>query len=636
MVVLTRKGISIRFIVILLLGLQWVSAQTPRPPAARPPVRLTVDAREATRGILHATLDIPARPGPLTLFYPKWIPGNHAPTGPISELAGLRATTGGREVHWKRDPLDMYAFHLEVPPGSTSVQVALDYLIPMGTAGSTWGASATPNLLVLNWNSVVLYPQGEDVSTIPYAARLQLPPGWDHASPLAASEDAGGTLEFPTVSLYTLVDSPVIAGAFLRTVPLSQGSSPSQLLSIVADSPAALEIKPEVMQQYEQLVAEANALFGARHYENYRFLLTLSDHIAGGGLEHHESSDNRLQEKGLSDDSQRKLRADLLPHEFVHSWNGKFRRPEGLVQKDFNHDLTTDLLWVYEGLTQYLGQVLAARSGLWTDQDFRENLAETAAYLDTRPGRTWLSLGEVAVASPVLRTTRSAYGTWRRSRGDIYDEAVLIWLEADAILRQRSQGRYSIDEFCRRFHGGSSGPPGVVPFKLNDIVATLTEMVPYDWDGYFAERMQSTSARAPMGGIEASGWRVTYSDTLPDLLKASEEVNKYTELRYSIGVILAEGGAVRDVIPDGPAAQAGIAPGVQIIAVNGRRYSPSVLRQAIKAAKGNTEPLELIVEDSEFYKTYRVNYQDGERYPHLERDANRSDLLAEILKPRAR
>jgi predicted metalloprotease with PDZ domain len=636
MAALIRGRMWMPLLATLLLCPPAILAQTPRPASSRAAVRLSVDAREATRGILHATLDFPAQPGPLTLLYPKWIPGNHAPTGPISELAGLRVSAADQPVTWKRDALDMYAFHLEVPSGSSSIRVSLDYLIPYGTAGSTWGASVTPNLLVLNWNAVVLYPKGVDISEIPYAAQLQLPPGWAHASALGASASAGNTLEFPAVSLYTLVDSPVIAGIHLRTVPLRQGTGPSEVLSIVADSSAALELKPEVVRNYERLMAETEALFGARHYQSYRFLLTLSDHVAGGGLEHHESSDNRLQERGLSDESQRRLRADLLPHELVHSWNGKYRRPEGLVQKDFHHDLTTELLWVYEGLTTYLGQVLAARSGLWSEQDFRENLAETAAYLDTRPGRTWLPLGEVAVASPVLRTTRAAYGTWRRSRGDIYDEAVLIWLEVDTLLRQRSQGRYSLDEFCRRFHGGQGGPPAVVPFSLGDITATLSEMVPYDWDGFFAERMQSTSPRAPMGGIEASGWRVTYSDTLPEMLKASEEANKYTELRYSLGVILAEGGAVRDVIPASPAAQAGIAPGMQLVAVNGRRYSPAVLRQVIKNSQDGSEPIELIVEDSEFYKTFAINYDGGERYPHLERDAARSDILAEILKPRTR
>jgi predicted metalloprotease with PDZ domain len=404
---------------------------------------------------------------------------------------------------------------------------------------------------------------------------------------------------------------------------------------MVADSPEALEITPEVTKQFEQLVAEARVLFGARHFDSYRFLLTLSDNVAGGGLEHHESSDNRLQEEGLTDETQLKLRADLLPHEYVHSWNGKYRRPEGLVQQDFNQDLRTELLWVYEGLTTYLGQVLAARSGFWSEEDFRENLAETAAYLDNRPGRTWLSLGEIAVASPVLRTTRAAWSTWRRSRGDVYDESVLIWLEVDAILRERSQGRYSLDEFCRRFHGGSNGPPTVVSFTLNDITATLAEMVSYDWDGLFAQRL-ATSPRAPMGGIEAGGWRLTYDDDRPEMLEDAERIYEFTELRYSIGAILAEGGAVRDVIPGRAAANAGIAPGARIAAVNGRRYSPAVLRQAIQAAKESPEPIELIVEDTGYYKTYHVDYHEGERYPKLERDSSRSDLLAEILKPRSR
>ncbi|MBI4480420.1 MAG: M61 family metallopeptidase [Acidobacteria bacterium] len=597
-------------IAILLLGLPNQFAQTPRAP-----IRLSVDAREATRGILHATLTIPARPGPLTLLYPKWIPGNHAPTGPISELAGLRATAAGKEIVWGRDPLDMHTFRLEVPAGASAVELALDYLIPLGAAGSTSGASVTPNLLILNWNSVVLYPQGETVQELSYAARVQLPAGWSHATALPIKEQSASVIDFMPVSLYTLMDSPVIAGAHFRTVPLSEGPGSSHELAMVSDSAAALDITPEVTGHYRQLVAEANALFGARHYESYRFLVTLSDHVAGGGLEHHESSDDRLREKGLTEDSWRNVSASLLPHEFVHSWNGKYRRPAGLVQSDFHQTLNTDLLWVYEGLTEYLGMVLSARSGLWTDVDFRESLAETAAFLDNRPGRTWLPLGEVAVASPVLRTVRPEWGSWRRSRGDVYDESVLIWLEADTMLRLKSQGRYSLDEFCRRFFGGASGPPAVVPYSLDDLVRTLNEIVPYDWKEFFEERLHSTSTHAPMGGIEATGWRVAYSATLSDFMKAEEETGKYADLRYSIGVILGENGVVRDVIPTGAAARAGLAPGVRLIAVNQRKYSPAVLRQAIKTVQGAPEPIELLVEDSEFYKTIGVDYHDGERYP---------------------
>jgi predicted metalloprotease with PDZ domain len=382
------------------------------------------------------------------------------------------------------------------------------------------------------------------------------------------------------------------------------------------------------------LVAETTALFGARHYERYHFLVALSEDIPWGGLEHHESSDNRLPEKGLTEDAPRTIYADLLPHEFVHSWNGKYRRPAGLVRRDFNEPVETDLLWVYEGLTDYLGGVLAARSGLWTADEFREALADTAAFLDNRPGRTWRSLGDTAVAAQILRSAPAAWSSWRRGQ-DYYAESVLIWLEADSIIRQRSNKRYGLDDMIRRFHGGQSGPPSVSPFQFEDIVAALSELVPYDWKKFFGERLSSTSPRAPMGGIEATGWRVVYRDTPSKLAKAAAEVSKGTDLRYSLGLSLGEGGVVRDVIPEGPAAKAGMAPGNQIVAVNGNKYSPDLLRQKVKESKGRSAPIELLVEDREFFKTFRLEYDKGERYPHLERDSGRPDLLEEIIRPRA-
>jgi predicted metalloprotease with PDZ domain len=584
------------------------------------PVQITVDAREAARGILHAELTFPVQPGPLTLLYPKWIPGNHAPTGPVGDLVGLKVRAGSQVLTWQRDPLDMYAFQVTVPPAARSITVTLDSVSTVSSAQVT----------VLNWIRVLLYPKGAIADELRYAATLRLPPGWKYGTALRTEVELGDEIRFRAVSLTTLADSPVLAGAHFRTVDLDQ----THQMHLAADSSSALEIAPELIEKYKRLVAETQYLFGAHHYDRYHFLVALSENIGWGGLEHHDSSDNRLPEKGLTEDAPRKIYADLLPHEFVHSWNGKYRRPAGLVRRDFNEPIETDMLWVYEGLTDYLGGVLAARSGLWTAEEFREALADTAAFLDNRPGRTWRPLGDTAVAAQTLRSAPVAWSSWRRGQ-DYYAESVLIWLEADVIIRQRSTGRFTLEDFLRRFHGGGSGPPSVQAFAFGDIVAGLSELIPYDWKGFFTDRLNSTSPHAPMGGVEASGWRLVYRETPSSLAKASEEVSKATDLRYSLGLSLGEGGVVRDIIPERPAAKAGMAPGHRITAVNGKRYSASSLKQVIKNAKAAGNPIELLVEDREFYKTFRLDYNDGERYAHLERDASRPDLLEQIIRSKA-
>ena len=436
------------------------------------PIKLDVDATDAPRKILHARLRIPAQPGKLTLLYPKWIPGEHAPTGPITDLVGIKMSAAGRPVEWQRDAEDMFAFHLEVPQGANAVEVSLDFLLPPNANGFSSGASATAQLLVLTWNHVVLYPKGAKAGTLQYAATLRLPNGWKFGTALPlANESANGT-EFAPVSLETLVDSPVLTGAHFRTVDLSPGAKPSHSLHIAADSAAALEMKPEDEAHFRHLVAETGALFGARHYRNYHFLLTLSDHVAHFGLEHHESSDNRQPEKYLTDPDPLKLMALLLPHEMTHSWNGKYRRPAGLVTPDFHQPMKTELLWVYEGLTDYLGNVLATRCGLWTNENFREDLALSAAMLDYQAGRIWRSLADTTVAAQLLYPARPEGTAWRRSV-DFYPEGDLIWLEADVLIRQKTQGRRSLDDFCKQFHGGENSPPKIIPYTLDDVLAQL-------------------------------------------------------------------------------------------------------------------------------------------------------------------
>jgi predicted metalloprotease with PDZ domain len=597
-------------------------------------ITLEVDATDAPRKILHARLQIPAQPGKLTLFYPKWLPGDHSPTGPITDLVGLKMSAAGKHVEWRRDAEDMYAFAIEVPTGANSLEVALDYLSPPGADGSASGASATAQLADISWSDVLLYPKGRKASDLQYAATLLLPKGWGFGTALVPVKEAVGVVQFEPVSLETLVDSPVIIGAHFRTVDLSPGGRPRHLLHIVADSDAALELRPEDSRRFSRLVPETGALFGARHYRAYQFLLTLSDHVAHFGLEHHESSDNRQGEKYLTDADTLKLHAGLLPHEMAHSWNGKYRRPAGLATPDYQQPMQGELLWVYEGLTDYLGVVLAARCGLWTDDDFRQWLALEAARLDSQPGRTWRPLADTTVAAQLLYGARSEGRAWRRGV-EFYPEGALIWLEADTLIRQQSQGRRSLNDFCRSFCGGQGGPPRVVPYTLSEVLTALNEVAPHDWRQFFQARVYATTARAPLDGIENSGWRLAYTNTVSAMLKSAESARKYTDLRFSLGLIVKEGGAVQDVIPGSPADKAGIGPGMQLVAVNGRRWSSEILRTAIKAAGTNAAPVELLVENEDYFKQCRVDYHGGEKYPHLERVPAKPDLLGEILKPLA-
>ena len=595
-------------------------------------VVLDVDAREAPRKIFHSKLTIPAVPGPLTLAYPKWIPGEHGPTGPIADLAGLRFSAAGKPVPWKRDPVDMYRIQLVVPAGADAIEAQLDYLSPAETGQFSSGASATANLALVSWNQLLLYPGERKPDEILFDATIRLPHGWKWATALErAPGPPGEGIRFAPVSLTTLVDSPVLAGAYLRVVTLTDGA-PAHRLDIAADSDAALAISPELEAQYRSLVAETGALFGGRHYRHYDFLLTLSDHTAHFGLEHHESSDDRVDERSLVDADRRKLMAGLLPHEMTHSWNGKYRRPAGLGIGSFQEPMRGDLLWVYEGLTEYLGQVLSARSGLLTADQYREALALTAAEMDHQKGRAWRPLQDTAVAAQVLYGARQDWGALRRGV-DFYAESELLWLEADTLIRRESRGRRSLDDFCRLFFGGESGPPRVVPYTFEDVVAALKQVLPYDWASFWKKRLETTEPGAPLQGVAEGGWKLVYSEEIPDMQRAAEDTRKVTDVRYSIGISVRDDGSIPDVVPGSPAAAAGLGPGMKLVAVNGRRWNALILREAIRKSK--TRPIELLVESGEFFKTARLDYAGPERYPHLERDAARQDLVSQILRPLA-
>jgi predicted metalloprotease with PDZ domain len=599
--------------------------------ATSPTVTIAVDATAAPRKIFHASLKIPASPGDLTLYYPKWIPGEHAPDGPVIDLAGLKFGAGGKILKWRRDLVDGFTIHVEVPAGISEISAELDFLSPaIFEGGFSAGSSATDKLAVISWNQVLLYPKGWQSDDINYSASLKLPDGWKFGTPLPVASHSGNEIKFATVSLTTLVDSPVITGEFLKVVPLAQ--DPVTEMDIAADSAAALEAPAEVWDHYKHLVEQAQRLFGAHHYRDYHFLYTLSDHVAHFGLEHHESDDSRVDERALVDDASRKLSASLLPHEYVHSWNGKYRRPADLATPDYEQPMQDDLLWVYEGLTNYLGFVLTARSGLLTAEQDRDDLAITADMLDHHtPGRVWRNLQDTADAAPQLYFAPRAWQSWRRGT-DFYDEGTLSWLWADVIIRQQTKGAKSLDDFCELFHGAPSTGPMVKPYTFDDVVSALNQIAPYDWRGFWTERLTNHGPGAPLGGVEGSGWKVVYDEIPSEMLTGSASMNRTVPAALAFGLLLNEDGTISDVTEGLPAAKAGIGPGMKLVAVNGRRFSPEILRDAVKATKNGNAPLDLLVENTDYYKTYKIDYHGGEKYPHLVRDDSKPDLLSEILK----
>jgi predicted metalloprotease with PDZ domain len=615
---------------VFIVGV-FASGQTASPPSG--PIVISVDAMQVAQKVLHAELSIPARPGPLTLYYPKWMPADHSPDGPIWNVVGLTFSGGGKSIPWSQDSLDMYTFRLEVPPGVSTVNAKLDFLLSAPGPTIDFSASGSAKLFVLMWNQVLLYPAGRPADQITFQPKLTVPNGWKFATALPVAQQSSGTITFKPVALDLLIDSPVQSGAYMKVIPLTPGETPSHEIDVAADSPAALEVPPAMIDSYKRLVREAQALYQSHHYREYHFLLTLSDNVMGLGQEHHESSDDRVPANALSDPNQRVLGADLLPHEFTHSWNGQYRRPEGLATSDFQQPMKGDLLWVYEGLTAYLGTVLAARSGLWNAEQAREHLALLASTLDHRPGRTWRSLENTSRAAQILYFAPLEWVSYRRGT-DFYPESVLIWLEADVTLRKLTHGRRSMDDFCRVFFGGPDVMPVVKTFSFDDLVAAMNEIAAYDWRTFFRERLLSTDDHAPLGGLISGGWNLTYSDEPNQMIAASQAARGLADYTSSIGMLIKADGTVQDVLPGMPAFQQGVSPYTRVVAVNGRQFTIDELNRTVAESKAQGGPIALLVSNAGFLESHEMDYHGGLRHPHLVRNEGATDYLDGILKPR--
>jgi predicted metalloprotease with PDZ domain len=620
-----------------------VQAQTPAAIAATPypgVLTLQVDATDLDRRIFRVKESMPVRPGPLTLYYPRWLPGNHGPSGAVVRLAGLTLSAAGVPVAWKRDPLDAHAFQVEVPAGVSTLDIEFQHLSPVSRDSGR--VVVTPEMLNLQWNAVLLYPAGHADSQISITPSLRLPEGWAFGSALDVASQTGAVVEFKRVSVETLIDSPVFAGKHMRRIDLdpeaaATGRAPV-FLNVMADVPAELLVKPEQLAAHSALVTQADRLFGSRRYAHYDFLLAISDHLGGIGLEHHQSSENGVLPGYFSEWAKSSVGRDLLAHEYAHSWNGKFRRPADLMTPNTNTPMQDSLLWVYEGQTQFWGEVLAVRAGLVPLADARDSLASTAAWLDGQSGRVWRNLQDTT--NQPLLGERSGTRDWRDwQRGaDYYDEMLLVWLEADMLIREGSGGARSLDDFARAFFGVEAGRREVdfspLGYTFADVVAALNGVQPHEWASFLRERLDSHQPGAALKVLQRAGWKLAWSEEPSSFTKGVAAQRKVEDFAWSLGFEVAKGDMLGSVRWGSPAFNAGLNTAVQLIAVDGRAYKAERLKSAITAAKTSQAPILLLVKDGELYKTVSIAYGGGLRYPKLERIDGAEDRLTPVLTAR--
>jgi len=604
--------------------------------AQKEPIEIVANLTDAPRKLYHTEIDLPVTPGPLTLTTPQWIPGHHMPSGPANDITGVVFTANGQTLPWRRDDVDLYEFHLTIPQGVTRLHAHLDCIVT---------SRVSQKLAAFEWEDLLLYPAHTPVRDIPIQPSIKVPAGWGIGTAMTPASSGsypvpavGATTRFAVTNVEQLEDSPVITGQYFHEFALAPEIAPKHYIDVVADDPEDANLRPQILADFSNLVREASALYDSHHYHVYHFLLTLSDVAGGQGLEHGQSSDNGVGEKGYADEAHTLREADLLPHEFTHSWNGKYRRPAGLYQPDFATPQQGALLWVYEGMTQYLGEVLSARSGLETQAEYRDKLADTAANLDYTPGRLWRSTEDTAVAASILRGGNPAWYNWRRGQ-DYYMEGELLWLDADTLIRKMTGNKKSLDDFEKIFLGkGENTGPMIVPYTFDELVDDLNAVVPYDWATFLHDRIYKINPHADMAGIEQGGYKLVYTDkpNAADRLMAAAGPGRRgggVNCWYSIGLRLGMDGSIFDVRWNGPADKAQLAPGEKVLAIDGRIFSPDVLREAIRSAKGGSEPIRLIVQADTFVYTREIDYHDGERFPALERVNGAPDYLDDITTP---
>jgi predicted metalloprotease with PDZ domain len=592
-------------------------------------MQLTVDASDVTRAIFKIRQHVPVPgPGDFVMLYPEWLPGHHSPSGQINKIAGFRATANGKELKWVRDTLDVYAFHIAVPEGVSAIDIDYQYLSP--TEGNQGRIVATPDMASIQWIANSMYPAGYYVRNIPVQASVIVPAGWKVATALRPSGQTGNRIDYPVTSYEILMDSPLIAGAHYRRIPLSDDVA----IDVIADNAEELAATPEQIAAHKRLVDQAVKAFGSQHYDHYDFLLTISDYLGGSGLEHHRSSEDGVK-RGYFTDWDNMLRArNLLPHEYSHSWDGKFRRAADLWTPDYRTPMQDDLLWVYEGQTQFWGYVLGARSGMLSKQDTLDAIASTAAsYSVGTPGRAWRPLVDTTNDPIIAQRAPQPWRSWMRSE-DYYSEGQLIWIDVDRIIREQSRGKRSIDDFAKAFFGVRDRDWGELTYDFDTIVDTLNKVQPYDWRSYLQRRVYSIAPEAPLEGINQGGYKLVFTPEPTKWIKSAQKSGKNNDLTYSGGFVVGNDGKVTSVLWDSPAFNAGLTVGSELIAVNGRKFDGDAIKAAIKAAANGGPAPQLLVRDGEVYRTVALDWHGGLRYPRLEKTGKGPGTLDALLAPR--
>ena len=600
-------------------------ADTPYPGT----ISLVVDLTNVNDRVLNVQETIPVKAGEMVLLYPEWLPGTHSPSNAIADLAGLVVTANGKRIDWVRDRVNMYAFHINVPQGATTLEVNFQYLAPIDPKqGRIWSKFAD-----VTWNSVLLYPAGYFSRRIGFSTALRLPQGWKFACALEVKSQDGNLVQFKDTTLNTLIDSPLYAGVNFKRVDISSGPDNKVYLDLFSDKPEQLVMTPEELQYHKNLVIEARKLFNSHHYDHYDFLFSLSDIVSGKGLEHHQSSEDGTRANYFTDWAAGVGGRALLPHEYTHSWNGKFRRPADLWTPNFNVPMQNDLLWVYEGLTDYYGNVLTARSGMCTLEQAHDMLAQIAAGFEISPGRTWRPLVDTT-NQPIIGNHFSSpenWPSWQRSY-DYYPESDLIWLDADTKIRELSGGKKSLDDFAKLFYGIDNGSFVTKTYNLDDLVAALNTVQPYDWAGFLRARVYDVAPQTPENGFTQGGYRLIYNDNQPDWMKHAD-MSRGASFATSLGFSLKADGSLNDVVWDSVAFKAGITPDMQLTAVNDQKFTVDGLREVILASEKSKAPIKLLLKRGDEFLTISLDYSGGLRYPHLEKVDGTPDRLDAILAP---
>nr|WP_235075815.1 peptidase M61 [Asticcacaulis sp. AC460] len=612
-------------------------AAPPTPPIVLPQdvafegtMTVAVDATDLNQRIIKIQQTVPAKPGPLVLMLPKWLPGKHHPAnGNIQRIAGLEITANGQSVKWTRDPVEMNAFHVDVPAGAGELKIAFQYLAP--TASSTARIVLTNDMMNIQWEFASLYPAGYYAARIPVTASITLPDGWGYATALETATKTGNTVQFKTTDYETFVDSPLFSGRYFKTYDIGPAGSVPVRLNVMGDKPGQVEASEEIVAIHRKMMVQAYKLFGGHHYDHYDFLVSGTDWLGDIGLEHHQSTEIGMEPKWLTDWKNEYVGRDVLTHELVHSWNGKFRRPADMWTPNYQVPMRGSLLWVYEGQTQYWGHILAARSGLYSKDQELEYLAIMAAGLDNLPGREWRDLADTTNDPAMSARAAQTWRAWQRSE-EYYTEGYLIWLDADTLIREKTNGKKSLDDFAKTFFGVNPGSRTPVTYTFDDIVAALNSVYAYDWATFLNTRLHSEGPGAPLDGITRGGYKLVYTDTPTAYYKATEALRKNVNLTYSLGIAVNSKDAVISSVQwDSPAFKAGMAPNATLIAVNGKAYDADILKAAITAAKAGADPIELLVKIDDNYRTFKIDYHDGLRYPKLERVEGKKPLLDDIL-----